>query len=214
MIRRPLLVLPLLLGTCLQAIPSALAQPAAPAAASVPVTPIPTVIESAGPAEMASTATETTFTFRDQVVVTATNLRLTCDRLVVVAKRTGDPKATLGKQENFKSLIATGHVHLVQNEREAFCDRAEVLPGDDKVILTGNPATVRSNDGRYAGSGPEMTLLRGEQRALIKAPRFVLPPIKDLGPGKEKAKAASPSSAAPSAPVPLITVPIAPVPPQ
>lgn len=214
MIRRPLLVLPLLLGTCLQAIPSALAQPAAPAAASVQVTPIPTVIESAGPAEMASTATETTFTFRDQVVVTATNLRLTCDRLVVVAKRTGDPKATLGKQENFKSLIATGHVHLVQNEREAFCDRAEVLPGDDKVILTGNPATVRSNDGRYAGSGPEMTLLRGEQRALIKAPRFVLPPIKDLGPGKEKAKAASPSSAAPSAPVPLITVPIAPVPPQ
>lgn len=212
MIRRPLLVLPLLLGACLQANPSARAQPAAPVAA--PVTPIPTVIESAGPAEMVSTATETTFTFRDQVVVTATNLRLTCDRLIVVAKRTGDPKATLGKQENFKSLIATGHVHLVQNEREAFCDRAEVLPGDDKVILTGNPATVRSHDGRYAGSGPEMTLLRGEQRAVIKAPRFVLPPIKDLGPGKEKAKAASPSSAAPSAPAPLITVPIAPVPPQ
>lgn len=212
MIRRPLLVLPLLLGACLQAIPSARAQPPAPVAA--PVTPIPTVIESAGPAEMVSTATETTFTFRDQVVVTATNLRLTCDRLIVVAKRTGDPKATLGKQENFKSLIATGHVHLVQNEREAFCDRAEVLPGDDKVILTGNPATVRSHDGRYAGSGPEMTLLRGEQRAVIKAPRFVLPPIKDLGPGKEKAKAASPSSAAPSAPAPLITVPIAPVPPQ
>ena len=211
MICRPLLVLPLLLGACLQAIPSALAQTAAPVAA--PVTPIPTVIESAGPAEMVSTATETTFTFRDQVVVTATNLRLTCDRLIVVAKRTGDPKATLGKQENFKSLIATGHVHLVQNEREAFCDRAEVLPGDDKVILTGNPATVRSHDGRYAGSGPEMTLLRGEQRAVIKAPRFVLPPIKDLGPGKEKTKAASPSSAAPSAPAPLITVPIAPVPP-
>jgi lipopolysaccharide export system protein LptA len=212
MICRPLLVLPLLLGACLQPIPSALAQPAAPVAA--PVTPIPTVIESAGPAEMVSTATETTFTFRDQVVVTATNLRLTCDRLIVVAKRTGDPKATLGKQENFKSLIATGHVHLVQNEREAFCERAEVLPGDDKVILTGNPATVRSHDGRYAGSGPEMTLLRGEQRAVIKAPRFVLPPIKDLGPGKEKAKAASPSPATPAAPAPLITVPIAPVPPQ
>jgi hypothetical protein len=59
-----------------------------------------------------------------------------------------------------------------------------------------------------------MTLLRGEQRAVIKAPRFVLPPIKDLGPGKEKAKAASPSPAIPAAPAPLITVPIAPVPPQ
>lgn len=212
MIRRPLLVLPLLLGACLQPISSALAQPAAPVAAPVP--PIPTVIESAGPAEMVSTATETTFTFRDQVVVTATNLRLTCDRLIVVAKRSGDPKATLGKQENFKSLIATGHVHLVQNEREAFCDRAEVLPGDDKVILTGNPATVRSHDGRYAGSGPEMILERGQLKAIIKSPRFVLPPLKPLGPndGPKPAAPVSTSPADASAPAP-ITVPI-PAPPK
>ncbi len=188
-------------------------------------TPIPTEITSAGPAEMVSTATESIFTFQDQVVVVATNLRLTCDRLVVVAKRTGDPKATLGKQQNFKSLIATGHVRLVQSEREATCDRAEVLPGEDKVILTGNPAMVRSVDGQYAGSGPEMTLLRGEQRAIIKAPRFVLPSINDLGPGKKKPQPATPGSpaATPAGPTNTtselpgpITVPIAPttVPPK
>jgi lipopolysaccharide export system protein LptA len=148
--------------------------------------PPPTIIESAGPAEMVSTATETTFTFRDQVVVTGTNLKLTCDLLVVIAKRTGDPKATLGKQENFKSLTATGHVTIVQGEREATADRAEVLPGEDKVTLTGNPARVRSLDGRYAGSGPEMVLERGQMRAVIKSPRFVLPPLKDLGPDKDK----------------------------
>ncbi len=179
------------------------------------ITPIPTEITSVGPAEMVSTATESIFTFEDQVVVVATNLRLTCDRLVVVAKRTGDPKATLGKQQHFKSLIATGHVRLVQAEREALCDRAEVLPAEDKVILTGNPATVRSVDGVYAGSGPEMTLLRGQQRAIIKAPRFQLPALDDIGPSNKKPKTAVPTpTTAPAADAtmpPPITVPIPPV---
>lgn len=214
MIRRPLLLLPLLAGACLQAIPSTLAQTTAAPAPSSVVTPIPTVIESAGPAEMVSTATETIFTFRDRVSVTGTNLKLDCDQLVVVAKRTGDPKATLGKQENFKSLLATGHVRLVQGEREAACDRAEVLPGEDKVILTGAPATVRSKDGRYAGSGPEMILERGQLKAIIKSPRFVLPPLKPLGPndGPKPGTTAPASSAAPATTPPPITVPIAPTP--
>lgn len=179
------------------------------------ITPIPTEITSVGPAEMVSTATESIFTFQDQVVVVGTNLRLTCDRLVVIAKRTGDPKATLGKQQNFKSLIATGHVRLVQAEREALCDRAEVLPGEDKVILTGAPATVRSVDGVYAGSGPKMTLLRGQQRAVIEAPRFVLPALDDIGPGNKKPKTAAPTpTTAPAVDTtmpPPITVPIPPV---
>jgi hypothetical protein len=217
MIRRPhRALLPLLVvGACLQAIPASVAQPVAPATAPTPL--VPTVIESVGPAEMVSTATETIFTFRDQVSVTGTNLKLTCDQLVVVAKRTGDPKATLGKQENFKSLLATGHVRLIQGEREALCDRAEVLPGEDKVILTGNPATVRSKDDRYAGSGPEMILERGQLRAIIKTPRFVLPPLKPLGPN-DGPKSATPASSSPtnsSAPAtpPPITVPIAPTTP-
>ncbi|MBI5767403.1 MAG: hypothetical protein HZA93_06375 [Verrucomicrobia bacterium] len=158
--------------------------------------PVPTVIESAGPAEMVSTATESTFTFRDKVIVTGNNLKLTCDLLVVVARRTGDPKATLGKQENFKSLVATGNVRLVQGDREATCGRAEVLPGEDKVILRENPR-VRRLDGSYEATGPEMELLRGEQRAVIRGgSRFVLPPIKDLGPGKKKddGKKASPAA--------------------
>jgi lipopolysaccharide export system protein LptA len=165
-----------------------------PAKAPTPP-PVPTVIESAGPAEMASTATESTFTFLDKVVVTGAGLKLTCDNLVAVASRTGDPKATLGKQERFKSLVATGNVHLIQGGREAFCGRAVVLPGDDKVVLTENPR-VRTLDGSYEASGPEMILLRGEQRAIITSnTRFVLPPVRDLGPGKKKdeGKKASPA---------------------
>ena len=199
------------------------AESAAPAAAAAPAAPlVPTVIES-GSAEMVSTEKETTFTFRKNVKVTATNMTLTCDELVVVAKRSGDPAATLGKQENFKSLIATGNVHLVQNDREATCGRAAVYPGDDKVELTENPV-VRSVKEGWVQTGPKMVLHRGERRAIIESvgderPRLTLPPLKDLGYEKEKPKAkkdgekpaaeSAPSTetAPPASSPPAITVP-------
>lgn len=155
--------------------------------------PTPTVIES-GRAEMVSTEKESTFTFQGRVTVTATNLTLTCDELVVVAKRSGDPAATLGKQENFKSLVATGNVRILQGDREALCGKAEVFPGEDKVVLTQNPR-VRMTDGSYEASGPRMILERGEKRALIEGegpagerPKILLPPLKDLGYEKDLKK--------------------------
>jgi lipopolysaccharide export system protein LptA len=195
--------------------------PAVKAQIPTPTTPpVPTVIES-GAAEMVSTEKETTFTFRNGVTVTGTNLKLTCDHLEVVARRTGDPNATFGKQENFKSLIATGKVHIVQSDREATCERAEVFPGDDKVVLTGDPK-VRSVDGQYQATGPKMVLHRGERRAQIIAeagerPRISLPPLKDLGYEKEKEKKKAPAPSPQSPPsepptAPLITVPITPPP--
>jgi lipopolysaccharide export system protein LptA len=151
----------------------------------------PTVIESDS-GEMVSSATDTTFTFRNHVVVTGTNLKITCD-----------PAATLGNQDKFKSLVATGHVRIVQNDREATCERAEVFPGDDKVVLTGNPQ-VRSLDGQYRADGPRLVLYRGERRAVIEGgpterTHITLPPLKDLGYGKESDKAApAPEKNAPS----------------
>lgn len=193
-----------------------------PAAANAPkAPPVPTVIES-GAAEMISSEKESTFTFSKGVTVTGTNLKLTCDDLVAVALRSGDAKATIGKQEQFKSLVATGHVRIVQNDREATCDRAEIFPGDNKVIMTGNPK-VRSLDGQYQASGYAMELLRGERRARIIAgpgerPRITLPELKDLGYDKEKPKVAPKAGTAPdakpnpapadAAPTPVITVPL------
>jgi lipopolysaccharide export system protein LptA len=182
--------------------------PSPPAAAAAtpagPTAPlVPTVVES-GAAEMVSTEKETTFTFRDGVVVTGTNLKLTCDHLEIIARRTGDPAATFGKQENFKSLVARGNVHIVQSDREATCERAEVFPGDDKVVLSGSPK-VRSVDGQYQASGPKMILHRGERRAEIvgdggERPRLTLPALKDLGYEKEKPKAPKAGATAPAAP--------------
>jgi lipopolysaccharide export system protein LptA len=152
------------------------------------------------------------------VKVTATNLALTCDELVVVARRTGDPSAMLGKQEKFKSMIATGSVRIVQDDREATAGRAEVFPDDDKVVLSGDPVVRSLKDG-WQQTGPKMELLRGERRAIIKSegdvrPRTILPALKDLGYDKvpEKKKPAA-TTAAPAlkdeAPA-TVTVPIPP----
>ncbi|MCC6415689.1 MAG: hypothetical protein IT582_07250 [Opitutaceae bacterium] len=148
-------------------------------------TPPPTVIECSGLAETISTDTETTATFRDQVVVTGNNIKLTCDFLKVIALRQGDKTATLGSYGQFKSLVATGNVRIVQGDREATCGRAEVFPGEDRIVLSENPV-VRSSSDDYTATGPRLVLYRGQRRAVIEGnetehARITLPPIKDLG---------------------------------
>ena len=196
------------------------AEPAAPAKPPL-APPVPTEID-AGSAEMVSTDKETTFVLRDRVTVTGTNLKITCDELVVIMRRRGDAKATLGDPQTFKSLVATGNVRILQADREALCERAEIFPSDDRVVLTGNPR-VRTGDGQWEGGSPRIELLRGERIVRMlsedgKRPHFTLPPLKDLGFDptklKEPAKDPTPTVPAPENPAatrpPVITVPIPP----
>lgn len=144
----------------------------------------PTVIESQL-LDMRSTDTETSSLFTGNVVVTGTNMKLTCDRLEVVALRSADASAAIGTVEKFKSLIATGNVHIVQGDREATCGRAEVLPGDDKIILTLKPVVTDRGVG-WTWTGDELLLLRGERQVRGTNVRIVGPPVKDLGFEKDK----------------------------
>jgi len=159
-------------------------------AGAPPPAPVPTVIES-DTGEMVSATQETTFSFKGRVVVTGTNLKVTCDQLVVVALRSGDPAALIGKQEKFKSLLATGHVRILQNDREATCDRAEIFPQQDQIVLTGHLA-IRALDNSFVQTGEKGTLFRDQRRAVIEGteterPRITLPSLKDLGYDQEKA---------------------------
>lgn len=169
---------------------------AGPALRAQTAEPPPTVIECSGPAETISTDTETVATFRDNVVVTGNNIRLSCDFLKVIAIRKGDKDATLGSYGYFKSLVATGNVRIVQGDREATCGRAEVFPGEDRIVLSENPV-VRSFDDEYTASGPRLVLYRGQRRAVIEGTeaehaRITLPAIKDLGFDEEAKGGATP----------------------
>jgi lipopolysaccharide export system protein LptA len=190
-----------------------LALRAQPTPASAPEGLTETVIECAGLSETVSTVDETIATFRDKVVVTASNLRLTCDFLRVVTSRKGDPKAIIGKQSYFKSLVATGNVRLVQGDREATCGRAEIFPNEDRVVLSreskAEPHPSITFNKTSVMTGPRMILYRGERRAVIEPEdgvgvRFTGPSIKDLG--FDKPKTAAPAAGSTSAPA-TITVP-------
>jgi lipopolysaccharide export system protein LptA len=145
-----------------------------------------TVIESDGPGEMVSTDAETTITFRDNVRVTGTNMKLTCDYLEVVVIRSGDKSATLGRLDRFRSMLATGNVHMVQGDREAACGRAEVRPEEEKVVLSDHPVVV-DHDQNTRIAGEKITLLRGQRKVEVEKPVLTAPPVKDLGVDKTPA---------------------------
>jgi lipopolysaccharide export system protein LptA len=168
MIRRFCNVLPWLL----------IALPFPARAADEPAAPA-TVIESQS-CEITSSDTQTLSVFTGNVTVTGNNIRLTCDRLDVVSLRSGRSQDTLGKQDRFKSLVATGKVRIVQGDREATCEHAEVLPGEDRITLTGQP-TVIDHGNNTTATGEPLILYRGQRRIDGTNVRIVLPPLRNLG---------------------------------
>ena len=147
--------------------------------------------------EMWSTDTETHALFTGNVVVSATNMRLTCDRLEITATQLGNDKdSTVPMLERFKYLLASGKVQIIQGDREATCGRAEVFPREDKVVLKDNPmVTDHGNDSKVIGD--ELWLLRGERRVQGTNVRFILPAIKDLGFDKDQPPPAEPAPSGP-----------------
>ncbi|WP_221029943.1 LptA/OstA family protein [Actomonas aquatica] len=146
--------------------------------------------------EVVSSGTETRAICVGNVMLTGTNLKITCDRLEVVVLREDDPDATLGELKGFKHLFATGNVRIVQGLREATCGRAEVLPLEDKVVLSEDPVVLdRASD--FVQRGDKITLFRGEQRMHIINPVLSAPPIQDLGANAPKDEPADTTEPAP-----------------
>ena len=142
--------------------------------------PVPDTVVEAASCEIQSSDTQTVSVFTGNVTVTGNNLRVTCDRLEVVSLRSGDRADTVGRQDRIQSLVATGKVRIVQGDREATCDRAELLPGEDKITLTGHPMVIDHGNNTTA-TGEPLVLYRGDRRIRGTNVRITLPPIKDLG---------------------------------
>ncbi len=152
-----------------------------------------TIITSEGEARMVSTPTEATITFKDKVLVTGTNLRMSCDFLQVVVKRKGDETANLGTIDKFRSMLAVGNVVVIQGDREAACGRAEVLPEQDRIILTEHPVVV-DHDQKTRMAGEKITILNGQKNFIVEKPSLTGPPVKDLGYDKDKKPAPAPAT--------------------
>jgi lipopolysaccharide export system protein LptA len=88
-------------------------------------------------------------------------------------------------------MLATGNVRMVQGEREAACGRAEVLPEQEKVILSGSPVVV-DHDQNTRIAGEKITMHRGQRKVEVEKPILTGPEIKDLGVDKTPKPVPSP----------------------
>ena len=148
--------------------------------------------------DMWSEGEETKAICTGKVVVTGTNIRIECDRLELTASRIGEKAGAVPTLEKFRYLLATGKVSITQGTRTATCGRAEVLPREEKVVLTEDPVVVdRATD--FVSAGEKITMLRGQEKVEVEKPRFTGPPIKDLGFEKKTEKDAPADAAAPDA---------------
>ncbi|HVU23384.1 MAG TPA: LptA/OstA family protein [Opitutus sp.] len=150
--------------------------------------------------DMWSEGDETKAVCTGHVSVTGTNLTILCDKLELTATRLGGKAAAaLPTLEKFRYLLATGHVSITQGTRRATCGRAEVLPREEKVVLTEDPVVIDTANG-FVSAGDKITMLRGQERVEVEKPRLTGPPIRDLGFDKNKPPPADAAS-------PAITVP-------
>jgi len=160
-------------------LPALLACAVAAVALAADLAPQPTTLDC-DHAELWSVGTESRGVCTGNVVLVGTNLKIICDKLEFVALGVGDKAGALPTLEKFQSLVATGHVVIVQGDREAKCGRAEVLPKSDKVILTDHPSVIDRGTG-WTSAGEIITMLRGERRVIVEKSRVTGPAIKDLG---------------------------------
>lgn len=164
--------------------------------AAEPVAPVPTELRSEK-LEMTSTDDETTAVATGNVILTGTNLRITCDHLTIIALRPkdDDKASAIPAAEKIKYILATGNVHITQADREATSQRAEVFPREDKVVLSGGPVIIDNSSGMVA-TGEPLILLRAQRAVLGTNVKITAAPIEDLS------ATATPRPATPAAPAP------------
>ena len=142
--------------------------------------------------EITSTPELNYFYFSDNVTITGNNLLVKCDNLEVTASRSGEAEATIGRIGVIKKIVAIGSVEIFQAGRAALAGRAELLPAEDKIILTDSPQIL---DRKATVSGWRITLLKGNRTAIVEnnpdgtsgsRPTVVLDALPNLGFDEDK----------------------------
>ncbi|MGE9294294.1 MAG: LptA/OstA family protein [Puniceicoccales bacterium] len=136
--------------------------------------------------EMVGKDEQNHFFFQDNVVVTGTNLKATCDEMTVIASRVTE-QAAVGELGTITSITLVGHVVIEQSGRRAESGRAEIFPREGKVVLTEDPVVY---DSEGTVKGERIELYKNEKKARVfgaakgqpgKRPTVTLPSIGDMG---------------------------------
>lgn len=167
------------------------------ARAAEPSTAAQRTIVKADRLEMKNNGEESHFVFLGHVRITGTNLEITCERVEVfaVSKPDSAPDAPPDRASNIRRMLATGNVTIAQAGQKATCGTAEVLPGEDVIILTEDPV-VTDVAKNITVRGTRMKAHR-DRDIEIENPEVVGPALPNFGP-----PAPAPAAPAATAPAP------------
>lgn len=173
---------------------------AATAAQSNPAEPQSTIITSDGPLTMQNDGVQAHFVFTQNVHLTGTNLEVTCDQLEVFAEQRGETGSAVDRLGSIRLIVASGNVVISQAGRRATAGHVEVLPPEDKIVLTGDPVVT---DTQGTAAGEKITFHRGKQEFEIEKPRLSMRALPNLGfPQQTPSPAETPPAGAAPAPAP------------
>jgi lipopolysaccharide export system protein LptA len=164
--------------------------PAALRAQALSTAPQKTIVKS-DRLEATNNGIEGHYLFLGHVRITGTNLEITCDRLEIFSVSTPESEEKKDDPEededdvfsgagNIRRMLATGNVTIAQTGRRAVCGQAEVLPGEDRIILTESPVLSDLASG-VTMRGTRMTYNRGERNVVVENPEVVGPALPNLG---------------------------------
>jgi lipopolysaccharide export system protein LptA len=132
--------------------------------------------------EMRNDGVESHYEFTGHIRITGTNLEITCDRLEIFATSKPGEKSEgrVPATGNIRRMLATGNVAISQEGQKATCGTAEVLPGEEQIILTDNPVvTDVAKDVTVKGT---RMFARRDRSIEIENPEIVGPALPNFGP--------------------------------
>lgn len=175
----------LMLGVLAGTWPALLLAADAPPAAgptSAPSTASQKTIVTADRLEATNSGVEGQYVFIGNVRITGTNLEITCDRLEIYSVSDTDEPAEGGLSDagDIRRMLAIGNVAIAQAGRRATCGVAEVLPQEDRIILTEKPVVSDIEMG-VTMRGTRMTYHRDEREIEVENPEVIGPALPNLG---------------------------------
>jgi lipopolysaccharide export system protein LptA len=103
-------------------------------------------------------------TYHKNVRMKNTSASLTCEELELQFK----PRPSNAAQADLQidRAIATQNVHVIQPTRQATAERAEYVPDEKKITLTGNLAAISDSE-KGSTQGIRLTYFTGDDRILV-----------------------------------------------
>jgi lipopolysaccharide export system protein LptA len=157
--------------------------------------------------EAHNTGVDGRYVFIGHVHITGTNLEIFCDRLEIFteSEESVGKETSLAESGTVRRVLATGNVSISQEGRKATCGTVEILPLDDRIILTENPIVSDIAMG-VTMKGTRMTYHRGERDIEVENPEVIGPALPNLGfpsqSGNSTPAAPAPAPGAPTTPSP------------